>query len=229
MLADFFGFTIIGFLDTSIFSVLELLVVPVVTIFYLVLRKKKTLLFLLFLVSYSLADILHLMDGDNLSETAYFVCNSLYATSFLFLLLEIFKTLNFKILLKKFLIQTIVLLALVIYLFTVLFGIIDPILFDSKDPFLVRFIEHAYNFVLLTLLATSFLNFLENDTKRSLFLFVGCLAISFSEFLLIGYYYLGDHELLNYIAVALNLFAFIMFYIQSDVEINLKKKANVFA
>ncbi|QRM90916.1 hypothetical protein FG167_17245 [Lacinutrix sp. WUR7] len=229
MLADFLGLTVSAMLDSSIFSILELLVVPVLTVFYFISRKEKSLFFLLFLVSYSSADILHIIDGDNLSETLYFLCNSLYIFAFLFLLFEIFKTLNLKILIKKFLVQTIILLVLVVYLFTVLCGIIDPILFETEVLGMVRLLEHSYNLVLLVLLAVSFLNFLENDTRKSLFLFIGCLTISFSDFLLIGYYYLSDIEILNYIAIALNIFAFVMFYLQTDVEIDSKKKSNIFA
>ncbi|MBQ0786938.1 MAG: hypothetical protein KBT69_05535, partial [Oceanihabitans sp.] len=107
---------------------------------------------------------------------------------------------------------------------TVLYGIIDPILFETDVINLVRFVEHSYNFILLVLLAISFLNFLEKDTKKSLFLFIGCLLISFSDFLLIGYYYLSDIELLNYIAIVLNILAFVMFYLQTGIEIDSKKK-----
>jgi hypothetical protein len=229
MLADFLGLLVSAMLDSSIFSILELLVVPVLTVFYFISRKERSLFFSLFLVSYSISDILHIIDGDNLSETLYFICNALYIFAFLFLLFEVFKTLNLKILLKKFLVQTIILLVLVIYLFTVLCGIIDPILFETDVLVMVRLLEHSYNLVLLVLLAVSFLNFLENDTKKSLFLFVGCLAISFSDFLLIGYYYLSDFEMLNFIAIVLNIFAFVMFYLQSDTAIDSKKKANIYA
>lgn len=230
MLAGFLGLTVSGMLDSSIFSILELLVVPALTVFYFITRKERSLLFLLFLVSYSLADVLHIIDGDNLSETLYFACNILYVVSFIFLLFEILKGLDVRVLIKKFLIQTIVLFVLVVYLFTVLYGIIDPILFETNDINLVRFVEHSYNFILLVLLAISFLNFLENDTRKSLFLFIGSLAISFSDFLLIGYYYLSDIEILNYIATALNIFAFVMFYLQTDTAIDSKKKGTkVFA
>ncbi len=229
MLTDYLGFTVFSLLDSSVFAILELLVVPAITVLYFISRKEKSLFFLLFLVSYSVSDILHIIDGDNLSEVLYFACNILYVVAFFFLLLEVFKTLNYNIVLKKFLVQTIVLFVLVIYLFTVLYGIIEPILFESEVVYLVRFVEHSYNFVLLVLLSVSFLNFLENDTKKSLFLFIGCLAISFSEFLLIGYYYLSDLELLNYVAVMLNIFAFVMFYLQTNIAIDSKKKANIFA
>ena len=85
-----------------------------------------------------------------------------------FLLLEILKTLGIRVIVRRFLIQTIVLFVLVMYLFTVLYGIIDPILFETNVINLVRFVEHSYNFILLVLLAISFLNFLEKDTKKVL-------------------------------------------------------------
>ena len=151
MLADFLGLLVSAMLDSSIFSILELLVVPVLTVFYFISRKERSLFFSLFLVSYSISDILHIIDGDNLSETLYFICNTLYVFAFLFLLFEVFKTLNLKILLKKFLVQTIILLVLVIYLFTVLCGIIDPILFETDVLVMVRLLEHSYNLVLLVL------------------------------------------------------------------------------
>ncbi|MBU2940629.1 hypothetical protein KO494_13865 [Lacinutrix sp. C3R15] len=228
MLACFFSLLVLETIQISIFSVLELLVVPFITLFYFLFRKKKSLYFSLFLGCYSAADILHIIDGNNLNEIFYFACNILYVLSFFFLILEAFKTLDIKVLYQKFLIQTIVLVALVFYLFTVLCDIIDPILFDTKVLSLVRVVEHSYNLLLLILLAVSFLNFLDNDTKKSLYLFIGCLAISFSEFLLIGYYYLTDLEMLNYIAIVLNIFAFVMFYLQSNFAIEVKNKSNAF-
>jgi len=228
MLTCLFSLAVIDTIQISMFSVLELLIVPIITLFYFLLRKKKSLYFSLFLGCYSLADILHIIDGDNLYEIFYFACNILYVISFFFLILEIFKTLNVKVLFKKFLVQTIVLAMLIIYLFTVLSGIIDPVLFETKVLSLVRVVEHGYNLMLLIMLAVSFLNFLENDTTKSLYLFIGCLSLSFSEFILIGYYYLTELEILSYIATFLNVFAFIIFYLQSNLVVGVKKKSNAF-
>jgi len=102
-------------------------------------------------------------------------------------------------------------------------------LFETEYLSWVKFAEHFYNLVLLLLLAVSFLNYLEKDCRKSLLLFIGCLAISNSEFILIGYYYLSDIELLNYIATLLNILAFVMFYMQSNLENNPPNKANVLA
>lgn len=229
MLAKLNVFAFFGLIDISIIPILELLVVPIITIYYLIYSRNKTVLFVLFLICYSIADILHLIDLDSNSDLLYFLCSSLYVAAYMLLFFEIVKNLNFRVLYKKFLIQTIVLLALVIYLFTVLCSIIDPISFETEFLNWVKFTEHFYNLVLLLLLAVSFLNYLEKDSRKSLLLFIGCLAISNSEFLLIGYYYLSDIELLSYIATSLNMLAFIMFYIQSNLENDPPKNSKVLA
>ncbi|MFD2823896.1 hypothetical protein ACFS5M_09460 [Lacinutrix iliipiscaria] len=227
---NLYSLAFFGLIDASyIFSVLELLIVPTITIYYLIYNKNKTKLFTLFLLCYAIADILHLLDSDSDSDLLYFLCNSLYVSAYLILLIQIVKTLNFRVIMKRFLIQTIVLLALVTYLFVVLCSIIDPIIFETKFLDMVRFTEHIYNLVLLLLLAVSFLNYLEKDTRKSLLLFIGCLAISNSEFILIGYYYLSDLELLSYLASALNILAFVMFYMQSNLDVDRKKDTKVFA
>ena len=222
-------FAFFGLIDMSIFPMIELLVVPIITIYYLIYNRNKSLLFVLFLVCYSISDILHLIDLDSNSDFLYFLCSSLYVTAYLLLLFEIMKNLNFSVLYKRFLVQSVILLALVIYLFTVLCSIIDPILFETKFLNWVKFTEHFYNLVLLLLLAVSFLNYLEKDSRKSLLMFIGCLAITNSEFLLIGYYYLSDIELLSYIATFLNILAFIMFYRQSNLKSELPKNIKAYA
>jgi hypothetical protein len=222
-------FAFFGLMDISIIPVLELLIVPIITMYYLIYNKKKSMVFVLFLIFYSIADILHLIDLDSNSDLFYFLISGLYISAYILLLIEILKNLNLRVLYKKFLIQTVVLLALVIYLFTVLCSIIDPISFETEFLNGVKFAEHFYNLVLLLLLAVSFLNYLEKDSRKSLLLFIGCLAISNSEFLLIGYYYLSDIELLNYIATFLNILAFVMFYMQSNLENDSPNSANVLA
>jgi hypothetical protein len=222
-------FAFFGLMDISIIPVLELLIVPIITMYYLIYNKKKSMIFVLFLIIYSIADILHLIDLDSNSDLFYFLISGLYISAYILLLIEIIKNLNLRVLYSKFLIQTVVLFALVIYLFTVLCSIIDPISFETDFLNGVKFAEHFYNLVLLLLLAVSFLNYLEKDSRKSLLLFIGCLAISNSEFLLIGYYYLSDIELLNYIATFLNILAFVMFYMQSNLEDNSPNSANVLA
>ena len=114
MLAKLNIFTFFGLIDMSIIPVLELLIVPIITIYYLIYNRNKTVLFVLFLLCYSVADIIHLIDLNSDTDLVYFLCSSLYVTAYMLLLFEIIKNLNFRVLYKKFLIQTIVLVALVI-------------------------------------------------------------------------------------------------------------------
>ena len=217
------------YIDTTIVPVMELLVVPMITVYYFINKAtKKALFFTLFLVTFSISDILHLIDRNTYSDPIYYLCSWLYILSFVFLLIEISRYLNLKHLIKKFPVQIIVLIILTIYLFSVLYEIIDPVLFETETIGLVRFTEHSYNTVLLVLLGMSFLNYLDKGNKKALILFMGSVAITFSELLLIGYYYLADYKMLNYFAIILNISAFCLFYYQSALKVN-ENKTNVFA
>ncbi|TYA57257.1 hypothetical protein [Formosa maritima] len=214
---------ILEIVNSNIYEVLELLIVPLLTITYLIRIKDKSLLFALFLVTYSVSDLINIIDQDRLYEIIYFTCNCLYILSYIFLLLEVLKTINLKTILKRFPAHFIVLLLLNLYIIFVMATIINPIDFETNHLSLVRIIEHLYNFVLLSLLSMSFLNYLLHEDTKSLLMFCGCLAITFSELLLIGYYYLSEQMLaLGFVSTLLNICAFILFYYQST----LKPKAN---
>jgi len=217
------------YIDATIIPIVELLVVPAVTIYYFVNRMtQKTLFFTLFLVTYSFSDIINLIDGEALYEPIYYICNGMYILAYMFLIAYILKSLNAKLLIKKFLFQIVVLTILSVYLFSVLFDIVDPNVYESDIVNFVRFTEHSFNLVLLVLLGISFLNYLDKGSKKALVLFTGCVAITFSELLLIGYYYLADYKMLNYFAILLNFSAFLLFYYQSEIRVS-DNKTNVFA
>jgi hypothetical protein len=210
---------ILGIINSNLFEVLELLIVPIITIIYLIQVKEKSLLFTLFLVTYSISDLINIADQDRLSDFIYYTCNGLYILSYIFLLFEILKTINLKIIIKKFPTHLGVLLLLNLYIIFVMATIINPIDFETKHLEMVRIIEHLYNFVLLSLLSMSFLNYLLHENNKTLLMFCGCLAITFSELLLIGYYYLSEQmEVLGFVSTLLNVIAFVLFYFQSKIK-----------
>jgi hypothetical protein len=219
---------ILGIVNSYIFELLELLIVPLITIVYLIKIKEKSILFTLFLVTYSISDLINLIDQDRLYELIYFTCNCLYILSYLFLLFEILKTIKFKTILKKFSTHFVVLLLLNLYIIFVMATIINPIDFETSYLGSVRIIEHLYNFVLLSLLSMSFLNYLLHEDTKSLLMFCGCLAITFSELLLIGYYYLSEQmEALGFVSTLLNVCAFILFYFQASSKANRDNTSSV--
>lgn len=219
MMHSLYTSLVLGIINSSVFEVLELLIVPFITIIYLIRIKDKSLLFTLFLITYSISDLINIIDQDRLYELIYFTCNCLYILSYIFLLFEILKTINLKTILKKYSTHFVVLLLLNLYIIFVMATIINPIDFETNYLSSVRVIEHLYNFVLLSLLSMSFLNYLLHENNKSLLMFCGCLAITFSELLLIGYYYLSDQmELIGFVSTLLNVCAFVMFYYQSTLK-----------
>jgi hypothetical protein len=229
MLGFFYSSLILGIVSSSIFETLELLIVPFITLIYVITIRDKSKYFTLFLVIYSISDIINIIDQDELYELIYFTCNTLYIISYVFLLLEILKSISFKDILKTFPIHVGVLLLLNFYIIFVMTTIINPIDFETEHLSYVRVIEHLYNFVLLSLLSMSFLNYLFHESHKALLLFCGCLLITFSEFLLIGYYYLSEEmEILGLISTLFNVFAFVLFYYQSKTN-SINQSSNRFA
>ncbi|MEO8933021.1 MAG: hypothetical protein ABI295_01835 [Xanthomarina sp.] len=198
----------------------EMLIAPVFTVLYFATVKKKALLFALFLLIYSIADLINFFNQGSFKEVLYFVCNGLYMLSYIFLFLEIIKTVNMRIILKKFPIHFIVLTLLNIYIIFVMITIINPIVFATNHVITVQIAEQAYNSILLVILSMSFLNYILNESNSALLLFCACLAITFADFLIIGYFYLSKGmNLIRYVTVALELMAFLLFYFHANVKL----------
>ena len=193
-------------------------IAPIVTVFYLFKVKNKPTFLSLFLITYSFSDIINFFDQESYNEYMYFLCNGLYMLSYVFLFLELNKTVNMKEILKKFPIHFAVLTLLNIYIVFVMATIINPITFETDHIEFVRVFEHVYNIILLGLLSMSFFNYLLNENNKALLLFSGCLALTFFEFLLIGYYYLSEEmSIIRMVSILLELSAFLMFYFSATI------------
>lgn len=193
-------------------------IAPIVTVFYLFKVKNKPTFLSLFLITYSISDIINFFDQESYNEYMYFLCNGLYMLSYVFLFLELNKTVNMKEILKKFPIHFAVLTLLNIYIVFVMATIINPITFETDHIEFVRVFEHVYNIILLGLLSMSFFNYLLNENNKALLLFSGCLALTFFEFLLIGYYYLSEEmSIIRMVSILLELSAFLMFYFSATI------------
>lgn len=193
-------------------------IAPIVTVFYLFKVKNKPTFLSLFLITYSISDIINFFDQESYNEYMYFLCNGLYMLSYVFLFLELNKTVNMKEILKKFPIHFAVLTLLNIYIVFVMATIINPITFETDHIEFVRVFEHVYNIILLGLLSMSFFNYLLNENNKALLLFSGCLALTFFEFLLIGYYYLSEEmSIIRIVSILLELCAFLMFYFSATI------------
>src|SRR5690554_79170 len=198
---------------------LEMLIAPIITIFYFIKVKKKSLLFSLFLLTYSISDLINFFDQESFVEVMYFICNGLYMFSYVFLLLEIVKTVNMTIIVKKFPIHFVVLTLLNIYIIFVMVTIINPILFVTNHLIMIQIVEQTYNIILLAILSMSFFNYILHENNKALLLFCACLAVTFSEFLLLGYFYFSEQMfLIRLVSILLELSAFLLFYFYATMK-----------
>ena len=129
------------------------------------------------------------------------------------LILKIWRSMDFKYLLKHFKIHIIVLSALSIYLVYVLQVLVKSYLVLNYE----YVIEFIYNIVMLVLLSSALLNYLCRDNKKSLFIFIGSLLIVFSEVISLAYMYIYPTNALHLLVVSLALLAFYFFYQQSKL------------
>jgi len=196
------------------------LIVPLITILYVLFIERKSKLFLMFLVCYSLSDILGLVirnmpydESRILYDFEYYIGNSLYILAYLFLIIQLVLSIDFKCVIKHCKMHLIVLSVLNVYLLYVLHAIINPNLVLEIDYYL----ELTYNIVLLVMLSLALLNYFYRDNKKSLYLFLGALCIVFSEVMDIAYIYVAQRHFLNFLATTLTLGAFYFFYQQSKL------------
>lgn len=187
---------------------------PIIAILYFVAIKKKTLFFSLFLVFYSLSELILFIIDFMPYIYYYYIGNSLVVISYIFLLIEICQSVCVVHVFKNFKIHLVVLTGLNIYIAYILQEVVNPYLEFTNEYIL----EMSYNIVMLLLLSLSLLNYLYKDNKKTLFLFIGTLCIVFSEVINIAYLYVSQINLLTVLSTSLFLLAFFFLYNQSKLD-----------
>ncbi|TGV01680.1 hypothetical protein [Flavivirga rizhaonensis] len=205
--------------DALSFS-LDCLITPLIALMYVIFVRTKNIFFLLFILCYSISDLMGIVisfmpddKAGNLNDIDYFVGNSLFILAYVFLVVKISKSLSLFYVLKNFKIHLIVLAILNVYLVYVLQVILEPN-FNMENEY---YLEMVYNIVMLLLLSVALLNYFYRDNKKSLYLFIGALCIVFSEVMQVAYFYIAQRSLLNFISTTLTLVAFYFFYQQAKL------------
>lgn len=213
----FTAFEISGSESLSIIS--RALIVPAITVLYFIRYKPKLCCFAMFLMLFSLAELISVADlvpvvSNHLPYAVfYYTCNGLYALAYLVLVFHIVKSLNLKRVIKHFFVHLLVLGFLNGYLLYVLFNIISPYLVNIGE----HIVELLYTVAILLVLSVSLINFLYKDTRKSLLLFLGSLCIVFSEVIQIAYLYISKKDLLDIFYTTLLVLAFFLFYRQATL------------
>tara|TARA_R110002049_G_scaffold138450_1_gene298524 strand:- start:71 stop:844 length:774 start_codon:yes stop_codon:yes gene_type:complete len=223
------GFVLIVYILFSVFEFtgkyelsfyFESLIIPLITLIYILYVKNKDIYFLLFLVFYAMADLFVLglgflpyKEDYVIFEFQYYIANSMYIIAYLLLFIKISKSLSLIYVIKNFKIHLIVLTILNVYLIYVLQVIVKP----NTAMYMDYYFELVYNIITLTLLSMALLNYFYRDNKKSLYLFLGVLSLVFSEVIDIAFIYIAQRSILCFLATTLSLGAFYFLYQQSKL------------
>ncbi|MCH4553005.1 hypothetical protein [Aestuariibaculum lutulentum] len=190
------------------------LILPFITITYFIKVKNRSLFFTLFLVLFSISDLLVFFEGITLyKKIDYYLGNALYILAYTCLFFEISKSIKIKSLIKNYFIHLIVLSVLSVYIVYFLQGVVKPYVSVTDE----YYVELVYNIVLLLLLSTALLAYFYKDNVKSLYMFVGVLSVVFAEVMWVAYNYMGERNLLNLLSTTLYLVGFYFFYRQSKL------------
>lgn len=204
-------------------NALKSFILPVITLMYFLNVKNKTLFFTLFLVLYSISDLLLFLKPYVSNHVDYYLGNSLYILSYICLLIEISKSVSVLHVIRHYKIHVLVLTILNIYIVYVLQVIVDPYVAKTNE----YYVELVYNIVMLMLLSVSLVNYFYKDNVKSLYLFLGALCIVFGEVIWVAYNYISERNLLNVVYITLFILAFYFFFKQSEIIYDENDEANM--
>lgn len=216
ILFSVFEFT--GNYDLSFYF--DCLIIPSITLIYILLVKNKNVYFFLFLLFYTIGDLFVLLidfipikEESILYNYEYYISNSMFIIAYVFLFVKIIKSLCMMHVLRNFKIHLVVLTVLNVYLIYVLQVIVKPNMVMSMD----YYFELVYNIVTLLLLSVALLSYFYRDNKKSLYMFLGVLCLVFSEVIDVAFIYIAQRSILNFLATTLSLGAFYFLYQQSKL------------
>lgn len=213
----FLGFQIVG-LEVVAAGFRALLFVFLTT-FYWIKVKEKQPLFLAFLMTFTIADMLSFYGSmspavpPNDIDFAYYFINSLYIMAYTFLILKTVATLNFKEVIRKYPFHLLILIILDVFSVIV---ITNTTL--EKLNFAEYSLELVYNSVIMILLTATLINFIHTNSKKAVNLMMGSIFIFFSEIIQLAYFYVADMNLLNIFCSIFLLLAFLFFILQSTLS-----------
>ena len=186
--------------------------------YYLIKTENKALVFLMFLVIFTIADITNFLTWDFMLTDPgaidywFYIVNSLYIMAYLCLITRIVGNWNYREIMKEYRYQILLLIVLsVFFVYMVTYTASAGL---SAFSFSVDLI---YNTIIMVLLDLSLINYMFRDDNKSMNLLLGAIFIVFSEIIQLAYFYISDIQLLNMAYSLFLVFAFIFFYLQSQL------------
>lgn len=193
-------------------------IVILFTVLYCNQTSTKYNYFFLFLATFALADIIGLsfwfieLTASSFDYT-YYICNSLYMMSYVFLIFMVLKNMNLRDVIIKLPAHIVILVVLDIFCVTI---VTDT---TKQELSIYQYtLEFIYNAVIMSLLTLSVINYIYKVDKASMNLLIGSLFIVFFEMIQLAYYYVLEINVLNVLCSLFLVIAFIFFYLQEILE-----------
>jgi len=203
------------------------LIIPLATVWYILKIKDRSFFFSTFLYTFSLSELMGLWVNTIPPDIMYYGGNILYILAYIFLVLEVLRSIkrspDYKNFFAKYALHMAVLIMFAIYLIKVLADISGPKMNRTEYG-----LEMAYNSIIMFLLTVSLLNFICNDTKKSLIMFLGSICIVFSEIVQVAYFYLSNTYVLGIVYSILMIIAFYFFYRHGFLKQEANNNLNLF-
>ena len=138
VLLVFLGFVIFQFSNNEyLANALDAILLPLISIAYFQSTKRPNLYFSIFLICYSVSDLMIFIVDFMPYSYFYYVGNGLYIIAYMALFIKIVKSLSFQHILRNFKLHLIVLTILNVYIAYVLQNIVNPyvcLLYTSPSP-----------------------------------------------------------------------------------------------
>lgn len=203
-------------------GIVKMLLLPMLILLYYKSVKQKSKCFLIFLILYSIPQIFDFISLELLKPSIlldnilYYVLNTFYIVAYIFLMFEMLKYMNVKLIINKYITYLIVLLALDVYCVM----LVSDVTLKSGyfSDFGTHLMEFTYNIITMLLLTVALMNYMYKDSKKAMNLLLGSLCIVFSEVIQIAYFYVVDMEMLSVIYSVLLIIAFLFFHIQANLS-----------
>lgn len=197
-------------------SFIRAAMIVLLTILYCKQVKSYSSYFFMFLITFSLAEVIGLLsfifelDLNNSIDYYYYIGNILYILSYIFLIIYVLKNINIKDAIIKLPAHIVILIVLDIFCVTIVTDTTKELLSIYQYS-----LEFLYNAVIMTLLTLAVINYIYKVDKKAMNLLIGALFIVFSEMIQLAYYYVIKINILNVLCSIFLVIAFLFFYLQA--------------
>src|SRR5690606_21722019 len=197
----------------------RMLLVLLLTVLYVVKVQPKRRFFLLFLVCFTLGEMVNFTSyvvnlNVNAIDYFYYGANILYILSYIFLIIRVVEDMNIKHVISRFWIHLTILAMLDIFCVVIVSGTTEKLL--SKQEYALEFV---YNAVIMVLLTVAMINYISKNSQKSMNLLLGAIFIFFSEVLQLAYFYISGIHILIVVCSFFLVLAFLFLYLQARMPV----------